>query len=111
MLTELLRRGHDRYSCLPILGPHLDGFLVWLWEKGYPPLPMRRTIEGPRNWRPLFGDAGFGICGSCRPETCLGLFLREVKQRSFWRLLSGRLQAISANAACWRCHHSRLLNA
>jgi integrase/recombinase XerD len=45
MLTGLLPRDHGRYSCLPILGPHLDGFLVWLREKGYPPLPMRRRIR------------------------------------------------------------------
>ena len=44
MLTELLPKTHYRFSPLPLLGAYLDGFIAWLYAKGYPSLPIRRRI-------------------------------------------------------------------
>ncbi len=49
MLVELYPRFHARFSSLPLLGPHLDGLVVWLRAQGYPRLPIRlRVRETPR---------------------------------------------------------------
>jgi len=49
MLTELYPRFHDRFSSLPLLGPHVDDFVVWLHAQGYPRLPIRlRVRKTPR---------------------------------------------------------------
>lgn len=49
MLAEVYPRIHARLSALPLLGPHLDGFVVWLRSQGYPRLPIRlRVREAPR---------------------------------------------------------------
>jgi integrase/recombinase XerD len=49
MLAEMFPRAHARFTSLPLLGPHLDGFVVWLGSQGYSDLPVRRRIrETPR---------------------------------------------------------------
>jgi site-specific recombinase XerD len=49
MLAKLFPRLHRRVSILPLLGPYLDGFVVWLSSEGYPRLPIRLRIrECPR---------------------------------------------------------------
>lgn len=49
MLVDLFPRRHARFSSLPLLGPHLDDFVVWLSAQGYPRLPIRlRVRETPR---------------------------------------------------------------
>jgi integrase/recombinase XerD len=49
MLAEIFPRAHARLASLPLLGPHLDGFVVWLCSQGYPLLPIRLRIrETPR---------------------------------------------------------------
>lgn len=49
MLAEIFPRFHARFSSLPLLGPHLDGFVLWLRSQGYPQLPIRLRIrETPR---------------------------------------------------------------
>ncbi len=49
MLVELYPRFHARFSSLPLLGPHIDPFVVWLRAQGYPRLPIRLRIrETPR---------------------------------------------------------------
>ena len=49
MLIELYPRFHARFSSLPLLGPHLNDFVVWLRAQGYPRLPIRRRVrETPR---------------------------------------------------------------
>lgn len=45
MLAELFPRAHARFSSLRLLGPHLDGFVDWLYSRGYPRLPIRRRIQ------------------------------------------------------------------
>lgn len=45
MLAEILPRAHARYTSLPILGPHLDGFVAWLRSQGYPRLPICMRIR------------------------------------------------------------------
>jgi site-specific recombinase XerD len=49
MLQEIYPRDHARFSSLPLLGPHVDEFVVWLHTQGYPRLPIRLRIrELPR---------------------------------------------------------------
>jgi len=49
MLAEVCPRHHARYSSLPVLGPHVEGFAHWLWSRGYPRDPIRLRIrETPR---------------------------------------------------------------
>jgi integrase/recombinase XerD len=49
MLATLFPRLHSRFSSLPLLGPHVEGFVVWLHSQGYPRLPIRlRVRELPR---------------------------------------------------------------
>lgn len=45
MLIELFPRANARYASLPVLGPHLDGFVDWLRSEGYPSLPIRRRVR------------------------------------------------------------------
>ena len=49
MLAEIFPRAHARFAALPLLGPHVDGFVVWLCSQGYPLHPVRLRIrEMPR---------------------------------------------------------------
>ncbi|MGH7606033.1 MAG: tyrosine-type recombinase/integrase, partial [Gemmatimonadales bacterium] len=49
MLAEIYPRAHARFASLPLLGPHLEGFVGWLCAQGYPRLPVRlRVRETPR---------------------------------------------------------------
>ncbi len=45
MLAEFCPRIHSRYTSLPLLGSHVEGFLAWLQVKGYPPLPIRQRLR------------------------------------------------------------------
>jgi len=45
MLAELFPRAHVRFASQPLLGPHLDDFVDWLYSRGYPDLPIRRRIR------------------------------------------------------------------
>ena len=35
MLSEIYPRDHARFTSLPLLGPHLEGFVSWLLSHGY----------------------------------------------------------------------------
>lgn len=49
MLAEIFPRAHARFASLPLLGPHVDGFVVWLSGQGYPRRPIQLRIrEMPR---------------------------------------------------------------
>jgi len=48
MLAEIFPRLHARYSALPLLGPHLDGFVDWLVLQGYPRLPIRLRVRAAK---------------------------------------------------------------
>src|SRR6185369_9068226 len=49
MLAEIYPRDHARFTSLPVLGPHLEGFVSWLRSHGYPRLPIRLRIrEAPK---------------------------------------------------------------
>lgn len=49
MLVQIYPRFHARFSSLPLLGPYLDGFVLWLRSRGYSELPIRLRIrETPR---------------------------------------------------------------
>src|SRR5438270_3695567 len=45
MLVELYPRFHARFSSLPLLGRHVEGFVAWLHAQGYPRLPIRRRVR------------------------------------------------------------------
>lgn len=45
MLAEIYPRDHARFTSLPLLGPHLEGFVVWLRSQGYSRLPIRLRIR------------------------------------------------------------------
>jgi site-specific recombinase XerD len=45
MLAEIYPRDHARFTSLPLLGPHLEGFVSWLRSQGYPCLPIRLRIR------------------------------------------------------------------
>jgi integrase/recombinase XerD len=44
MLKEICPRFHARISALPLLGPHVEEFVVWLHAQGYPHLPIQRRV-------------------------------------------------------------------
>lgn len=49
MLVELFPRIHARFSSLPLLGSHVEGFVIWLHARGHSSLPIcRRMREAPR---------------------------------------------------------------
>lgn len=45
MLAELLPRAHARLTALPLLGPHLSNFALWLRSEGYTDLPIRLRLR------------------------------------------------------------------
>ncbi len=45
MLLELFPRAHARFSSLPLLGRHVEGFVVWLRAQGFPDLPIKRRVR------------------------------------------------------------------
>ncbi len=53
MLVELFPRDHSRYALLPILGRHLEGFLVWLRKAGHSNLALRRRVRAARQFDEL----------------------------------------------------------
>src|SRR5579864_919838 len=50
MLAELYPRKHTRFSSLPLLGPHLEGFVGWLRSQGYPRLPIRLRVRAAKQF-------------------------------------------------------------
>jgi site-specific recombinase XerD len=50
MLAELYPRKHTRFSSLPLLGPHLEGFVAWLRSQGYPRLPIRLRVRAAKQF-------------------------------------------------------------
>lgn len=44
MLREIYPRGHTRVLSLPLLGPHVEGFVQWLHDQGFPPRPIRLRL-------------------------------------------------------------------
>lgn len=45
MLAEIYPRFHARFTALPLLGPHVEGFVIWLRSQGYTRLPIRLRIR------------------------------------------------------------------
>jgi integrase/recombinase XerD len=45
MLAQIYPRKHARFSSLPLLGPHVEGFVTWLHAQGYPLLPIRLRVS------------------------------------------------------------------
>jgi len=53
MLAEILPRAHARYTSLPVLGPYLDDFVVWLRAQGHPRLPICGRVRAARKLEAL----------------------------------------------------------
>ena len=45
MLEEICPRYHARFSSLTLLGPHVEGLVLWLRDRGYADLPIRRRVR------------------------------------------------------------------
>lgn len=45
MLEDIYPRYHTRFLCLPLLGPHVAAFVIWLRDHGYPRLPIRLRVR------------------------------------------------------------------
>lgn len=45
MLADVYPRDHARFASLPLLGPYIEGFLVWLHSHGCPLGQIRRRIH------------------------------------------------------------------
>ena len=48
MLAEIFPRYHTRYTSLPVLGPHLESFVGWLQEHGYPDHLLRLRVRAAK---------------------------------------------------------------
>ncbi len=58
MLAKIFPRIHARYSALRVLGPHLEGFVVWLLLQGYPLLPIRLRVRAAEQLDSLLWKRG-----------------------------------------------------
>lgn len=58
MLLELYPRVHRRFTSLPILGPILDGYVVWLHTQGYSRVRLRQHCRNARRLTRLFQKRG-----------------------------------------------------
>ena len=45
MLVNIFPRFHARFSSLPLLGPVVEDFVVWLHARGYTRLPIRLRVR------------------------------------------------------------------
>lgn len=58
MLKKIYPRGHTRVSSLRLLGPHIEGLVVWLHDQGYPPLPIRLRLGQLARVDEMLGQRG-----------------------------------------------------
>ncbi len=58
MLLELYPRVHRRFTSLPILGPILDGYAVWLHTQGYSTDRVRQHCRAARRLTRVFQQRG-----------------------------------------------------
>ena len=58
MLAEIYPRYHARYASLPVLGPHLDGFVGWLRGQGYSDRLIRLRVRAAKRLDAEFGRRG-----------------------------------------------------
>ncbi|MDA0821458.1 MAG: hypothetical protein O3C28_03435 [Proteobacteria bacterium] len=74
-LTKLYPRCHRRFSSLPILGPIVEGYAIWLFGKGYPRHRVRVHVRKTRVIDAALGRRGVlqleevtrADLGACRP--------------------------------------------
>jgi integrase/recombinase XerD len=71
MLAEIYPRDHARYEALPLLGPHLDGFVEWLLSKHYPRLPIRLRVRAAQQLDALLRQQGVRQLGDLSAEDLL----------------------------------------
>lgn len=98
MLAELYPRKHSRYASLPLLGPHLEGFVVWLRSQGYPRLPIRLRVRAASQFDSVLrrhgvrrlGDLSAGELLSYAPADSQTDIYRAALVRSLVRYLEER---------------------
>lgn len=73
MLAEFCPRIHARYTSLPVLGSHAEGFLAWLQSRGYPPLPIRLRLRALPRVDALLRRRGVPRLGPVSRAQLLGL--------------------------------------
>ena len=61
MLSEIFPRFHARYTSLPLLGVHLDGFIAWLRQKGYSEYPIRMRLQAAKRLDDLLVRQGIRL--------------------------------------------------
>ena len=77
MLADLFPRAHARFASLPQLGPHLDGFVDWLYSRGYPDLPIRLRLRKTPDLDALLHRRGFRDLGVLSRTQLLELAPRD----------------------------------
>jgi site-specific recombinase XerD len=98
MLVEIFPRAHARFTSLPLLGPHVEEFAVWLRSQGYPLLPLRLRIrETPRLDARLrrrgvrrLGDLSVAQLLACAPRDSQDDICRAAVVRSLARYFDTR---------------------
>lgn len=65
MLMDLFPRAHARYLTLPLLGPLLDGFALWLAEQGFADGSIRLRIRKAPALEERLSQSGLKDLGRC----------------------------------------------
>lgn len=73
MLAQIYPRDHARYASLPLLGPHLDGFVEWLLSQRYPRLPIRLRVRAAKQLDALLWRGGVRRLGDLSAGELLAL--------------------------------------
>ena len=82
MLAKMFPRAHVRFAALPLLGPHLDGFVVWLCSEGHGDLPVRLRIRAAPRVEALLRRRRVRRIGSVSPAQLLKLAPRDSRADS-----------------------------
>ncbi len=77
MLVEIYPRFHARFSSLPLLGPLVDDFVVWLHRQGYGRLPIRLRVRETRRIDARLRRRGVRRIEDLSRARLLGLVPRE----------------------------------
>ena len=77
MLAEFFLRAHARFFSLPILGAHLDEFVVWLHSRGFPRVPLCAQVRAAPRLDGLLRDRGVGSVGELAMDELLSFAPRD----------------------------------
>jgi len=79
MLAEIYPQD---YSSLPLLGPHLEGFVAWLRLQGYPRLPIRLRVRAAKRFDALLRRRGVRRLGDLSEEELLSYASADARDRA-----------------------------